>query len=134
MSSTTGQTTAPAALAGGPQAVISADRDGIIRAWNETAERIFGHRAAEAIGQTLDLVMPQEERADHWHNYRRVMATGVINYSPDHVLDVDGIRKDGTRVALDVTLTPIRDSAGRISGITACLREGAWPHSDPAAR
>jgi len=127
MSSTIEQATAQNAPARG-QAVITADRDGIIREWNAAAERIFGHRAKEAIGQTLDLIMPEEERADHWHNYRHVVATGVINYSPDHVLDVEGIRKDGTRVALDVTLMPIRDADGRIMGITAFLREGAWPH------
>ena len=117
------QTIAQAALAPGPHAVISADRDGIIREWNETAERIFSHNADDAIGQTLDLVIPAEERADHWRNYRRVMATGVLNYRPDHVLDVEGLRRDGTRVMLDVALISIRDEAGRLVGITAIMRQ-----------
>jgi len=116
------QAIAQAALAPGPHAVISADRDGIIREWNKTAERIFSHNAADAIGQTLDLVIPAEERADHWRNYRRVMATGVLNYRPDHVLDVEGLRRDGTRVMLDVALISIRDQAGRLVGITAIMR------------
>ncbi len=115
-------------LGPGPHAIIAADRDGIIRDWNQIAERIFGYTAAEAIGQTLDLVVPEEERADHWRSFRRVIATGVLNYSPDHVLDVEGIRRDGTRVSLDVTLTSIRDEAGRITAIRAIIREGAWPH------
>jgi PAS domain S-box-containing protein len=106
------------------QATIVADRDGIIREWNLAAERIFGFSAAEAIGQTLDLVVPEEERADHWRNYRRVIATNIINYSPDHILDVEGLRKDGSHVPLDAMLKPIRDPSGRITGITALLREG----------
>ena len=47
-------------------AVIVADREGVIREWNEMAERIFGYSAAEAIGKTIDLLMPEAERADHW--------------------------------------------------------------------
>ncbi|MBI4274968.1 MAG: PAS domain S-box protein [Rhizobiales bacterium] len=119
MSSTTSQQ----AQATADQAIIAADYDGIIREWNFEAERIFGHSAAEAIGQTLDLVVPVEERADHWRNYRWVMTTGILNYSPDHVLDVEGLRKNGTRVWLDVMLMPIRDASGQLTGITAVLRE-----------
>ena len=114
---------AQAALAPGPYAVISADRDGVIREWNAIAEHIFGHKANDAIGQSLDLIVPTEERGDHWRNYRRVMASGVLNYRPDHILDVEGLRRDGTRVTLDVALIPIRDPTGRLVGITAVMRE-----------
>jgi PAS domain S-box-containing protein len=117
------QAIAQAALAPGPHAVVSADREGIIRDWNETAEHIFGHSAGQAIGQTLDLVVPEEERANHWRNFRRVMANGLLNYRPDHVLDVEGLRRDGTRVRLDVALIAIPDEAGRLVGITAIMRE-----------
>ena len=114
---------AQAALAPGPHAIVSADREGVIRDWNETAEYIFGHSAGQAIGLTLDLVVPEEERADHWRNFRRVMATGLLSYRPDHVLDVEGLRRDGKRVTLDVALIAIADEAGRLVGITAIMRE-----------
>jgi PAS domain S-box-containing protein len=114
---------ARAALAPGPHASVSADRDGVIREWNATAEAIFGHTQNDAVGQTLDLIIPVEERADHWRNYRRVMANELLNYSPDHILDVEGLRRDGTRVKLDVALIPIRDPAGHLFGITAIMRE-----------
>lgn len=117
------QAIAQAALAPGPHAVISADRDGIIRDWNEIAEHIFGHSAGQAIGQTLDLIVPKEERADHWRGFRRVIATGVLNYRPDHVLDIEGLRRDGTRVMLDAALIGIADEAGGLVGITAVMRE-----------
>lgn len=116
------QAIAQAALAPGPHAVVAADREGIIREWNETAEHIFGHSAGQAIGQSLDLVVPEEERANHWRNFRRVMATGLLNYRPDHVLDVEGLRRDGTRVRLDVALIAIPDEAGCLVGITAIMR------------
>jgi PAS domain S-box-containing protein len=119
------QAIAQAALAPGPYAVISADREGIIRDWNETAQHIFGHSACQAIGRTLDLIVPEEERANHWRNFRRVMATGVLTYRPDHVLDIEGLRQDGTRVMLDAALIAISDEAGAggLVGITAVIRE-----------
>ena len=98
-------------------------RDRIIREWNETAEHIFDHSAGQAIGQSLDLIVPEEERANHWRNFRRVMAAGLLNYRPDHVLDVEGLRRDGTRVMLDVALIAIPDEAGCLVGITAIMRE-----------
>jgi PAS domain S-box-containing protein len=123
MLSATEQAIAQAALAPGPHAVISADREGIIRDWNETAEHIFGHSAGQAIGQTLDLIVPEEERIDHWRNFRRVMVTGVLNYRPDHVLDVEGLRSNGMRVMLDVALIAIPDERGGLVGIMAIMRE-----------
>ena len=106
---------AQAALAPRPYAVISAHHDGVIRERNAIAERLFGHNANDAIGQS-DLVIPVEERGDHWRNYRRVMTSGVLNYRPDHVLDVEGLM-------LDVALVPIHDPTGRLVGITAIMRE-----------
>jgi PAS domain S-box-containing protein len=104
-------------------AMIVADRDGIIREWNAAAEHIFGYSASEAIGRTLDLIVSEEERDDHWRNYRRVIATNIINYTPDHILDVEGVRKDGSRVILDAMLKPTRDASGRITAITAHFHE-----------
>ena len=57
-------------------AIIAADSDGIIRFWNPGAERIFGHAAADAIGHSLDLIIPERLRGRHWQGYRRTIATG----------------------------------------------------------
>ena len=73
---------------------------------------MFGYAAVEAIGQTIDLLMPPEVRADHWRNYRRVMATNIVNDSPDDILDVKGVRQNGSRALLDAMLKPIRDASG----------------------
>jgi PAS domain S-box-containing protein len=101
---------------------IVADRDGVILEWNRAAELIFGYSAAEAIGQSIEIVVPEEERADHWRGFRRVFATNRINYSPDHILDIEGVRRDGSRVPLDAMLQPVHDAAGQIVAITALVR------------
>lgn len=103
------------------RAAIVADRDGVILEWNRAAEVIFGYSAAEAIGRSIEIVVPEEERADHWRGYRRVFATNRINYSPDHILDIEGVRRDGSRVPLDAMLKPMHDASGRIVAITALI-------------
>ena len=61
-------------------AVIFADRSGVIRLWNSGAEAIFGYEAAEALGQTLDLIIPERLRERHWEGYHRTMTTGLTRY------------------------------------------------------
>ena len=60
-----------------PDAIIMADRDGIIRLWNAAASTVFGYSAAEAVGQSLDLIVPEQFRARHWDGFGQVMETGV---------------------------------------------------------
>ena len=79
------------------EAVIFADRDGAIRFWNASAERIFGWTGAEAIGQSLDLIIPEKQRGRHWDGWKHVMETGVTRYATD-LLAVPAMRKDGTRI------------------------------------
>lgn len=109
------------------RAAIVANRDGVIQEWNRAAEVIFGYSAAEAIGQSIQIVVPEEERADHWRGYHRVFAANRMNYSPDHILDIEGIRRDGSRVPLDAMLQPVYDGSGRIVAITAlvCVQTAA---------
>src|SRR4051812_35448500 len=63
-----------------PDAVIVADPEGVIQLWNGGAEAIFGYSETEAIGQTLDLIVPERFRDRHWEGYRRVMSTGETRY------------------------------------------------------
>jgi PAS domain S-box-containing protein len=114
---------AEALLASGSDAIVATDRDGIIRHWNKGAERIFGHTAAEAVGQSLDLIIPEQLRARHWEGYRHVMQTGQSRYGQGDVLAVPGLRKDGSRVSLEFTIATIRDEAGEMIGIAAILRD-----------
>ncbi|HEY1257877.1 MAG TPA: PAS domain S-box protein [Stellaceae bacterium] len=106
-----------------PDAVIYADAEGKIRFWNRSATRIFGYEAAEALGQSLDLIVPERQRARHWEGYDRVMAGGESRYGEGELLAVPAMRKDGTRISIEFTVLPVRDDAGKMLGIAAFLRD-----------
>lgn len=114
---------ADAILAAAADAVVVTDRDGIIQVWNPGAERIFGHRADEALGQPLDLIIPERLRARHWEGFRRVMATGESHYGAGDLLSVPGVRKDGQRISLEFTIVPLKDEQGRMWGLAAVMRD-----------
>ena len=103
-------------------AVIAADRDGIIHLWNPGAVRLFGYARDEALGHSLDLIIPERLRARHWAGYRNVMDSGESRYGRGDVLAVPGMRKDGSRISLEFTITPLRDDDGRMLGIIAVMR------------
>ena len=105
-----------------PDAIIFSDQDGIIRLWNAGAEAIFGYTAEEAVGVSLDIIVPETIRERHWEGYYRVMKTGVTKYGKD-LLSVPGIRKDGSRVSLEFSVALIRDDDGVLLGISAVLRD-----------
>ena len=104
-------------------AIIATDREGVIRFWNPGAERIFQYMAAEAIGQTLDIIIPERLRARHWSGYRHVMDTGESRYGQGDLLAVPGVRKDGSRISLEFTIVTLTDGDGRIGGIAAIMRD-----------
>lgn len=105
-----------------PDAMIFADRDGIIRLWNSGAEAMFGYSAGEALGKSLDIIIPENLRGRHWEGYKRTMATGETKYGKD-LLAVPGIRKDGTRISLEFSIVLLRDEGGQPLGPAAILRD-----------
>ncbi len=106
-----------------PDAVIYADSSGLIRFWNRGAERIFGYAAAEAIGQPLDIIIPQTLRKRHWDGYRETMRTGKTRYGEGDLLAVPALRKDGRRISIEFTIVPYHDDFGAMLGIGAILRD-----------
>jgi PAS domain S-box-containing protein len=106
-----------------PDAIIYADAEGYIRYWNTGAERIFGYYAREAVGQMLDIIIPENLRVRHWHGYHTVMKTGKSRYASDQLLSVPAIRKDGTRISVEFTIIPIQDEDGEMRGLGAIIRD-----------
>lgn len=117
-----------------PDAVVFADRDGVIRLWNSAAEAMFGYSADEALGQSLDLVVPERHRDAHWEGFRRVMRTGVSKYGTE-LLKVPALRRDGTRISLEFSIALVRDEDDRVAGAAAVLRDvtARW-HEEKALR
>jgi PAS domain S-box-containing protein len=105
-----------------PDAILIADRDGAIRFWNSGAERMFGHTATEALGQSLDLIIPENLRARHWQGYFRVMNTGQTKYLTER-LTSPGVRKDGSRLSLEFSMVLLRDEQGGIEGCATIMRD-----------
>ena len=93
-----------AILSSGGDAIIASDGDGIIRFWNHGAERIFGYTKSSAIGQSLDIIIPEPLRARHWAGYREVMATGESRYGQGDILAVPGIRSDSIDLGCKVVV------------------------------
>ncbi|GBD14849.1 Sensor protein FixL [bacterium HR25] len=110
-------------LAEAGDAIILADREGVIRLWNRRAEEVFGYAAGEALGQTLDIIIPERLRERHWEGYRRVMATGESRYGPGQLLSVPAQRQDGSRISVEFTITLLKGEDGRVLGVAAILRD-----------
>ena len=104
-------------------AIVYADAGGTIRLWNRGAERIFGFTEAEALGQSLDIIIPPNLRERHWQGYRETMQTGRSRYGAGDLLAVPAVTKAGARVSIEFTILPLRDAAGRLQGIAAILRD-----------
>ena len=104
-------------------AVVYADNQGAIRFWNTGAVRMFGFAEAEAVGQSLDLIIPQSLRERHWQGFDATMRTGESRYGAGEILAVPAIRKDGMRISVEFPIVPFGDEAGRMVGIAAVVRD-----------
>jgi PAS domain S-box-containing protein len=105
-----------------PDAIIAADASGRIVLWNAGAERLFGHPAAQTLGQTLDLIIPEPFRARHWAGYRQVMQAGSTKYRSE-LLRVPALHRDGRRISVAFTVGLLRGQTGTVEGIFAILRD-----------
>jgi PAS domain S-box-containing protein len=107
---------------GAQDGIVFADQDGIIQLWNKAAEDIFGYSAEEALGQSLDLIVPEKLREKHWEGYRKVMETGVTRYGSE-LLAVPALNKGDSRISVEFTIILLKDSAGEPLGTAAIMRD-----------
>jgi PAS domain S-box-containing protein len=106
------------------EAIVYADADGTIRIWNDGAIRLFGYTASEAIGQSLDLIIPANLRERHWSGFHQTMRTGESRYAGGQLLSVPALRKDGARISVEFTIVPFTGDNGEMIGIAAVMRDG----------
>jgi PAS domain S-box-containing protein len=112
-----------ALLATKSDAIVATNRDGYITFWNPGAIRIFGYTADEALGQSLDIIIPENLRERHWAGYREVMATGKSRYGEGDTLSVPAMNKFGKRISVDFTIAMLRDPQQNLIGMVALLRD-----------
>jgi len=108
---------------GSPDAVVFGDAQGIIRLWNAGAAAIFGFTAAEAVGQSMDIIVPERLRGRHWEGYHRTMATGVSRYGAGDLLAVPAVTKDGRSISIEFTIQMLKGPSGEILGPVATMRD-----------
>lgn len=105
-----------------PDAILYCDREGIIRFWNAGAAALFGYRAQDAIGQSLDLIIPTKMRERHWQGYFRVMVTGESRYGRE-LLAVPALHLDGRQLSVEFSIAMHHDAEGRVCGISSVMRD-----------
>lgn len=115
-------------------AVIAAAPDGSILLWNPAAERVFGYTEAEALGRSLDLIVPERFRSRHWEGWGRVMRTGSTRYGT-RVLRVPAEHKDGHRVSIAFTVALLFTPSREVESVAAVVRDETehW-HEERALR
>lgn len=103
-------------------AIVAADASGAMTLWNPAAERMFGFTEQEALGQSLDLIIPQRQQQRHWDGYHKTMETGVTKYGND-VLRVPAVHKDGHTLSIAFTVALLHAPDGNVSAIVAVIRD-----------
>ena len=103
-------------------AIVAAAPDGSILLWNRAAERMFGYSQGEALGHSLDLIIPERFRTRHWEGYREVMRTGKTRYGTE-VLRVPAVHKDGRRLSIAFTVALLYSADHEIQAIAAIIRD-----------
>jgi PAS domain S-box-containing protein len=114
-------------------AVIFADREGIIQLWNRGAEIIFGYAAQEALGRSLDLIIPDKFRRAHDEGFRHALATGTTR-NDGRVLTTRSQSKFGSRLYVDLSFGLLKDDSGSVIGAFAIGRDATARHLEQVAK
>ncbi|MDB5755064.1 MAG: domain S-box protein [Massilia sp.] len=102
--------------------IIVCDAAGAITVWNAASTRIFGFTAEEALGQSLDLIIPERQRQRHWDGYHKTMATGETRYGSD-LLRVPALHKEGKPLSIAFTVAMLYQPDGKVASIIAIVRD-----------
>src|SRR5882762_9210614 len=113
-------------------AIVVTDAAGAIILWNPAAERMFGFTPSEAIGQSMDLIIPERLRKRHWEGYEKTMATGQTKYGTD-LLKVPAAHKDGRTLSIAFTVAMLMSAEGKPAAIAAVIRDETVRFNDDRA-
>lgn len=105
-----------------PDAIVVVDREGLVTYWNSGAERIFGYPGEEALGASLDLIIPERLRQRHWTAFHRALAAGTSRYGASDLLAVPAVTRDGRTVSVEFTVAFVRDGDG-VAYVGAVMRD-----------
>jgi len=103
-------------------AIVASDAGGAIVLWNPAAQRMFGFTEEEALGKSLDIIIPQRQQQRHWDGYHKTMETGKTRYGND-VLRVPAVHKDGHGLSIAFTVALLHTPDNKVSAIVAVIRD-----------
>jgi PAS domain S-box-containing protein len=104
-----------------PDAIIFVDSKGVVRFWNEGAETVFGYAADEVLGRSLDLIIPERLRKNHWDAFQRAMEIGQTRLGRQ-VLATRAVSKNGQKLYVELSFAVIKDVAGKVAGALGIAR------------
>ena len=110
-------------LDGSPDAILICDEVGMVRYWNAAAERVFGFRVTEALGESMNLIIPERLRARHWAGWEATMKTGFTRYGEGQLLAVPALHKDGRQISIEFSIQLVKDPDGQIKWVVAVIRD-----------
>jgi PAS domain S-box-containing protein len=110
-------------LDGSPDAILICDRAGIVQYWNAAAKRVFGFSVTEALGNSMNLIIPDRLRVRHWAGWEAAMTTGVTRYGEGQLLAVPALHKDGRQISIEFSIQLLKDAAGQIEWVVAVVRD-----------
>jgi PAS domain S-box-containing protein len=113
---------AEAIVAQTPDAIVFADREGVIRLWNRGAEVLFGFAASEAVGASLDIIIPERFREAHWSGFRRAVAAGQVRHGA-RVRTTRAIHRFGHKLYVELSFALVHDASGAVIGSVAVGRD-----------
>jgi PAS domain S-box-containing protein len=105
-----------------PVALIFADREGVIRVWNRAAEAVFGRSAQEAVGESLDLIIPERFRPAHWSGFQRAIADGHTKYK-GRAMRTRSVHRNGSKLYVDLSFELVTSASGQEMGALALVRD-----------
>jgi PAS domain S-box-containing protein len=108
---------------GSPDAILICDHTGTVQYWNAAAERVFGFRVTDALGLSLNLIIPERLRARHWVGWEGTMRTGVTRYGEGKLLAVPALHKDGRQISIEFSIQLVKNADGQIEWVVAIIRD-----------
>lgn len=106
-----------------PDAIVFADREGVIRTWIRGAEILFGFPAEDVVGSSLDVIIPERFRQAHWAGFRRAVGSGCARHG-DTVRTTRAVHRFGQTPYVDLSFALVRDDSGSVIGSVAVGRDG----------
>lgn len=115
-----------------PEAVIFCDLEGVIRVWNTGAEKVFGWPAAEAVGQSLDLIIPERMRKAHWDGFNQAISRGGVKPGRTSMI-TRSLHKSAEFIYVDMSFEMVRDDTGQMLGSLAVARDATQRFNEEKA-